>query len=93
MNYIGQTRIQSLIESWTNVLVGWIVGLTSQVLLFPLFGIHSSFKTNLWLSLWFTLISIARSYALRRYYNWSHGRVNHRRIENELSRNSSTQLQ
>ena len=74
MSYRGQSPLQSMVESFANILVGWGVALISQVLLFPLFQIHVSLKTNLWISIWFTIISLIRSYALRRYFNWSHRR-------------------
>lgn len=71
---MSQTRKQSMIEAWTNVIVGWGVGLLSQVLIFPLFGILVPVSSNIKISFWFTLVSLARSYALRRYYNWRHRR-------------------
>ena len=64
-----QCRHHSFLESIINVAVGYIVALLSQLALFPFFGIHVSLKTNLWIGLWFTVISICRSYALRRIFN------------------------
>lgn len=64
-----QTRLGSLCESFSNVFVGWLVGLVSQILVFPLFNIHVPFTKNLGLSLVFTVISIIRSYTLRRWFN------------------------
>lgn len=64
-----QTRIQSLIEAWANVAVGYLVALASQLAIFPLFEIHISLSSNLWIGAWFTLISLVRSYVLRRWFN------------------------
>jgi hypothetical protein len=64
-----QTRWQSFIEAWANVLVGYLVAIASQVLIFPWFGIHVPLSTNLAIGGWFTLISLARSYVLRRWFN------------------------
>jgi hypothetical protein len=61
-----QSKIFSLIESCTNVIVGFLVALLSQILIFPLFGIEVSLNTNIKIGLWFTVISIIRSYILRR---------------------------
>ncbi len=64
-----QTRLDSLLESGVNILVGYLVALVSQLALFPMFGIHVPLTTNLWIGFWFTLVSLARSYLLRRYFN------------------------
>ena len=63
-----QTRTHSLVESLTNVAVGFVVALLSQLAIFPMFGIHVPFTANLQIGLWFTAISIARSYLIRRWF-------------------------
>lgn len=63
-----QRRIHSLIESITNVAIGYGVAIFSQIIIFPLFSIHVSFSDNLLIGAWFTLISIGRSYAVRRWF-------------------------
>lgn len=65
----GQSRLASFAESLVNVAIGYSVALVSQLVVFPLYGIHVPFSTNLWIGFWFTLISIARSYILRRWFN------------------------
>ena len=64
-----QTKYQSLIESFTNILIGYLTALLSQVLIFPLFDIDVSFQDNLLIGLYFTIISLLRSYLVRRYFN------------------------
>ena len=64
-----QSRYQSFIEALLNTLIGYVVALTSQLLIFPLFGIKGSFTENLLIGGYFTLISIVRSYAIRRWFN------------------------
>lgn len=66
---LRQTRIGSLIEACANVLIGFGVALISQIVVFPLVGIHVSLSTNLEIGLWFTVISIVRSYVIRRWFN------------------------
>jgi hypothetical protein len=69
-----QSRRHSLLESCTNVIVGYLVALASQIAVFPMFGIHASLADNLGIGAWFTAISLARSYVLRRAFNafpWS----------------------
>ena len=64
-----QTRLGSLIESLLNIAIGYVVALLSQLVIFPLFDIHVPLSTNLWIGAWFTLISLVRSYIIRRWFN------------------------
>jgi hypothetical protein len=64
-----QTKLGSLIESVMNIIIGYGIALLSQILIFPLFDIHISLSTNLWIGFWFTLISLIRSYVIRRWFN------------------------
>ena len=64
-----QTRLGSLIEAGMNILIGYGVALVSQIVVFPWFGIHVPLSTNLWIGLWFTIISLVRSYIIRRWFN------------------------
>lgn len=66
---MAQTKKQSLIESITNVLIGFWTALVSQLLIFPLFDIEVTIQDNLLIWLYFTLISLIRSYIIRRYFN------------------------
>ena len=63
-----QTKTESMIEAIVNVLVGYGVAVTSQVFLFPLFDIHVQLHTNMLIGLIFTVISLLRSYVLRRWF-------------------------
>jgi hypothetical protein len=63
-----QSRRHSLTESITNTAVGFGVALGSQILIYPWFGIHIRFNTNLKLTAVFTAISILRGYMLRRWF-------------------------
>lgn len=64
-----QTRLMSMVETITNVAIGLIVSFLSQVVIFKLYDIHISLAQNLELTLYFTVVSILRSYALRRFFN------------------------
>jgi hypothetical protein len=64
-----QTRLGSLIEAGMNILIGYGVALVSQIVVFPWFGIHVPLSTNLWIGFWFTIISLVRSYIIRRWFN------------------------
>jgi len=59
----------SLVETITNVAIGLIVSFLSQVAIFKYYDIHISLAQNLELTLYFTVVSIIRSYVLRRFFN------------------------
>ena len=63
-----QSRLMSLVESVANVMVGYGVAVASQILIFPIFGLHTTLAQNLKIGAVFTVISIGRSYALRRLF-------------------------
>ena len=68
-----QSKRQSLIESFVNVAIGYGVALLSQILIFPPFGIHIQMASNLAIGAMFTVISIARSCAVRPVFKRLHG--------------------
>ena len=63
-----QSRVMSLVEAITNVVIGYGVAVLTQILIFPLFGLHTTLVQNLAMGAVFTLVSIARSFALRRLF-------------------------
>jgi len=63
-----QTRTMSLIEAATNVIVGYGLAVITQILIFPVFGLHATLAQNLKMGLVFTIVSIARGYVLRRLF-------------------------
>lgn len=64
-----QTRLGSLIESGMNIAIGYVVALASQLLIFPMFDIYIPLSDNMMIGAWFTVISLARSYVIRRWFN------------------------
>ena len=63
-----QSRRMSLVEALANVAVGFGVAVATQIAVFPLFGLQVSLGDNLALGAVFTVISLARSYTLRRLF-------------------------
>ena len=63
-----QSRLMSLVESVANVIVGYGVAVVTQILIFPVFGLHTTLAQNLKMGAMFTVVSIARSFALRRVF-------------------------
>ena len=64
-----QTKWHSFLEALQNIAVGMAVALVSQLLIFPFYGIHIPLNHNIQIMMWFTVISIARSYLIRRWNN------------------------
>lgn len=67
---IGQTRKQSLIEACVNNIVGYLIALLGQIIVYPWFGLTVSLVQNVEIGLVFTVISITRSFIFRRIFNW-----------------------
>ncbi len=63
-----QSRTMSLVESVTNVIVGYGVAVVTQLLIFPIFGLHTTLAQNLKMGAVFTVVSILRSFLLRRLF-------------------------
>jgi len=63
-----QSRRQSLIEAITNVVVGYALAVLTQIVVFPWFGLQVPFRDNLAIGAIFVIISLLRSYALRRLF-------------------------
>lgn len=65
-----QSRSMSLVESVSNVAIGYGVAVVSQIMIFPLFGLDVPVADTLAIGAVFTVISIIRSYTLRRAFEW-----------------------
>jgi hypothetical protein len=65
-----QSRIGSLIEAFANVLIGFWINYAANLIILPLFGFKSLTPgTNFIIGLLYTVISMVRSYVLRRWFN------------------------
>jgi hypothetical protein len=63
-----QSRRMSLIEAIANVAVGYAVAVLTQIAVFPIFELQVSLADNLAIGAAFTLISLGRSFVLRRLF-------------------------
>ena len=64
-----QSRFMSLVEAIANVAVGYGVAVVTQILIFPVFGLHTTLAQNLKMGAIFTVLCRARHkivYAERR---------------------------
>lgn len=67
---MAQTRLGSFVEAWANIVVGFAVNWTANMLILPLFGFTTLTAAKaLGIGLAFTGVSLVRQYVLRRYFN------------------------
>ena len=63
-----QSRLMSLVEAVTNVVIGYVLAVWVQMLVFPLFGLEATLRQSLGIGAIFTLVSLVRGYLLRRAF-------------------------
>ena len=63
-----QSRRLSLVEAATTVIVGYILAILTQMLVFPLFGIQAALSEQLAIGIAFVGVSLVRGYVLRRMF-------------------------
>lgn len=66
---MSQSRLLSFIESSANTVVGYATAIMTQLIVFPMFGIHIKLHENLVIGAIFTVISLFRGYVIRRFFN------------------------
>ena len=64
-----QTQLGSWLEALTNIAVGFTINWTANMLVLPAFGFHVTGMEAFHIGLVFTVISLIRSYVLRRIFN------------------------
>lgn len=64
-----QSRRSSLIEATIGTAIGFIVSVVITAIVMPAYGHAVTFGENLQITMIFTVASIARSYAVRRFFN------------------------
>src|SRR3954447_15495429 len=63
-----QTRLGSLVETLTDVFVGYSMALGANAIIFPLFGFPVSLSQNMIIVATFTILSIIRKFIIRRIF-------------------------
>ena len=66
---MAQTKFGSFVEAWANIAVGFTINFTANMLVLPLFGFNVTGTQAFGIGLIFTVISLARQYVLRRWFN------------------------
>jgi hypothetical protein len=63
-----QSWIMSMAEAAANVVVGYVLAIATQIVMFPWFGIETGLAEHLTIGLAFVGVSLARGYLLRRLF-------------------------
>ena len=63
-----QSRIMSMAEAAANVVVGYVLAVATQIIVFPWFGIETGLAEHLTIGLAFVGVSLLRGYLLRRLF-------------------------
>ncbi|EDP62046.1 hypothetical protein BAL199_09630 [alpha proteobacterium BAL199] len=63
-----QSRVMSMIEAAMNVVVGYLLAIATQIVVFPWFGIETGLAEHMTIGLAFVGVSLLRGYALRRLF-------------------------
>ena len=67
---MNQTKLGSLIEVSINIFIGFWINFFANILILPMFGFHSlTIQNNLIIGIIYTVISVIRSYVIRRWFN------------------------
>ena len=64
-----------MLEAWSNTIIGYFINLAVQLVVYPFYGATFTFGQNIKIGLIFMVVSIARSYLLRRAFNSMHGKA------------------
>ena len=65
-----QTKLGSIAEAWANIAVGFGINFGANWLILPVFGFKAlTLRNNFIIGMLYTVISLVRSYVLRRYFN------------------------
>jgi len=66
---MNQSRLGSFIESCINVAIGFGINFAANLLILPMIGFNISVGQNLFIGVLYTIISVVRSYVIRRWFN------------------------
>jgi hypothetical protein len=65
-----QTRVDSLMESLTNIVIGFGINFIANILILPaVLGVPVNLHELGLIGIFFTIVSVIRSYTLRRIFN------------------------
>lgn len=66
---MSQSRLSSFLEATLGTAIGFVISVALTAVVLPAYGHNVSLSQNLQITFIFTVASIVRSYALRRWFN------------------------
>ena len=63
-----QSRTMSMVEGAANFVVGYVLAIATQIVVFPRFGLEAALSEHLAIGLVFLGVSLVRGYLLRRLF-------------------------
>lgn len=66
---MSQSRLSSFYEACLNILIGFSINFVANLLIFPHFGWSITLSDNFLIGCIYTVISLVRSYVIRRWFN------------------------
>jgi hypothetical protein len=66
---MSQSRKHSMVEVIASTVVGFVVAMAAQIIIFPLYGLETHIGQDFQIAGIFTVISVIRSYIFRRIFN------------------------
>ncbi len=63
-----QSHRMSMVEAAANVVIGYGIAVATQMVVFPIFGIHITLADDLQIGLVFAVVSMIRGFMLRRVF-------------------------
>ena len=64
-----QSKLESFIESWVNIVIGFTLNYFGNLIILPMFGFNVTPGKAFGIGVFFTIISLVRSYYIRRIFN------------------------
>ena len=64
-----QTKLGSFYEACINVAIGFAINFVANLVILPLFGFNITLADNFYIGLLYTIVSVARSYVVRRWFD------------------------
>lgn len=67
---MSQSKRMSMVEAVVNTAIGLVVAMVATAAICKVYGIPMSWDNNFIITFWMTVLSVLRSYVLRRFFNW-----------------------
>ena len=64
-----QTKLGSFYEACINVAIGFGINFIANLIILPFFGFNITLMDNLYIGLLYTVVSVVRSYVVRRWFD------------------------